>query len=207
MVLIEGEKRLAIDPGAFSFIEGKLRPEDLGVLDAVLLTHEHPDHYDPEALKAITQNRTPKIITHQALHKRLEAEGMTAIVIGEGDRIKERAFTIEALRAPHGALPIPAPFNLGYLINGTLFHPGDSLDFSLSKNPSALALPIAAPWLTLKDALTVAVRIKPQYVIPIHDAIIKDFMLERIYGMCENILTKAGIEFVPLTLDQTLELE
>jgi len=207
LVLIEGGKRLALDPGAFSFVEEKLRPEDLGVLDAILLTHEHPDHYDPEALKAITQNRAPKLITHETLHKRLEAEGIPSLVIGEGDRLEEGVFTIEAIRALHGALPIAVPFNLGYLISGTLFHPGDSLDFSLPENPRALALPIAAPWLTLKDALAVALCIKPQYVIPIHDAIIKDFMLERIYGMCEKVLTQAGIGFIPLKLGQSLDLD
>ena len=46
VVLCEGDRRLVLDPGAFteeSALEGA---------SAVLITHEHPDHFVPDRLRA-----------------------------------------------------------------------------------------------------------------------------------------------------------
>lgn len=200
------DQRLLIDPGSFSFVEGLLKPQDLPPADVILLTHEHPDHYYPEALKIIAGKKKPIILTHESLALLLKEQGIESRVIRPDEAVRQGAFTVQAVEAPHGDLPIPKPENMGFLINDSFFHPGDSLAFHLPEHPRALALPIAAPWLTLKEALDTAVRIKPEFVIPIHDAIIKDFMLERIYEMCEKILTEQGILFRPLKLGESLEM-
>lgn len=214
------DQRVLIDPGSFSFAEGILQPDDIPSADIILLTHEHPDHYYPDALKAIARKKKPIILTHENLAPLLEEQGLGARVVRVGETIRQGAFTIQPVEAPHGDLPMPKPENLGFLINDSFLHPGDSLAFHLPfghqrhrfalshlpKHPRALALPITAPWLILKDALDAAVRIKPEFVIPIHDAIMKDFMLEWIYRMCEIILTGKGIIFHPLKLGETLEV-
>ena len=61
LVLEENGKRLLIDPGAFSFLEGLLKPEDIGPVDAILLTHQHLDHYYPDALKIILGLRAARL--------------------------------------------------------------------------------------------------------------------------------------------------
>lgn len=207
LCLIEGNQRLLIDPGSFSFIEGKLRPEDLPLADIILLTHEHPDHYYPDALKIITATRKPIIITNENLALLLRNQSLAANVIRAGESIKQGAFTIQGIKAPHGDLPVSKPDNIGFLINGMLFHPGDSLKFSLPKPPKVLALPVTAPWLTLQQAIETALRAKAESVIPIHDAICKDFMLERIYAMCKQVLGIHGITFRPLELGELLEIQ
>jgi len=83
-------------------------------------------------------------------------------------------------------------------------HPGDSLAFSLNQPIEVLALPITAPWLTIKDAVETAIKIKPKVVIPIHDAIMKDFMLQRIYNVAQERFSEAGIKFAPLELGEKL---
>lgn len=197
---------ILIDPGSFSFAEGILKPGDLPPADVILLTHEHPDHYYPEALKVIAQKKKPAILTHESLARLLEEQGMEAKIVTRNEVVRKGVFTIEAIEAPHGDLPMPKPENIGFLINDSFFHPGDSLTFFLLAPPKVLALPITASWLTLKDAFETAVRIKPEIVIPIHDAIMKDFMLERIYQMCETMLGKHGVAFHPLKLGEVFEI-
>ena len=226
-LLIEKEgQKLLIDPGEFCFIEGLLKPEDIPAPDVLLLTHEHSDHFYPEVFPKIFSSRggsppeadgprahasggkdkKPQIITHERLHDLLKEKGYESTVIKAGSTIAAHAFTITGIKAPHGLLPVPAPENICFLINNKIVHPGDSLTFSLNQPIEVLALPITAPWLTLKDTVETAIRIKPKIVIPIHDAIMKDFMLQRMYNVAQKRFSEAGIEFKPLKLGEVLEI-
>lgn len=204
LLIEENGKKLLIDPGAFSFIEKKVRPEDIGRPDAVLITHKHLDHYFPDALRAL--GRGVPIVASKEIVEPLRADGFAAETIADGKVRAEAGFTIKALKAPHEEIPAELPHNQAFLINGTLLHPGDSLSVSGIKTCGVLALPVAGPWMRLVDALAFAKKLKPKHVIPIHDAIIKDFMLERIYAMCRTALEKDGITFHPLALGETLSL-
>ncbi|MEK7554464.1 MAG: MBL fold metallo-hydrolase [Patescibacteria group bacterium] len=205
--LESGSSSLIIDPGEFSFIEKMIVPEDLPAADAVLISHEHSDHYFPAALRALDAKRKIRIITHQCITSLLEeVKMMSSEVLLADSKIQIGSFSITGIKAPHGSLPIPAPENIGFLINNKIFHPGDSLDFTLAEHLDVFFLPIAAPWLTTTKAIETALRIKPKVVIPIHDAIIKDFMLTRIYGMAERTLKSAGIAFKSLGLGETFEI-
>jgi L-ascorbate metabolism protein UlaG (beta-lactamase superfamily) len=48
-----------------------------------------------------------------------------------------------------------------------LSHPGDSHSFTETKQ--ILALPITAPWGATIKGVNLAIKLKPKYVIPIHD--------------------------------------
>ncbi len=206
LVTVNGRK-LLIDPGTFSFIEEKTSPEAIGPVDVILLTHEHPDHFFPDALRRLLALGPATIVTHPVLAEKVRAAGFVCEVIADGAMAFFAGFEIMSFPAPHGALPIPTPSNVGFLINQKLFHPGDTLDFVLASPPDILALPVAGPWLTVKQAVDAATRLKPKTVIPIHDAIIKDFMLERMY---ENLvaprLAESGIAFRPLGLNEVLQV-
>lgn len=210
-----------MDPGAFCFVEGLLKPEDIGPVDVILLTHEHPDHFFPDAIRRLLALRPATIVTHPALAKKVRAAGFACEVLANEATTSVAGFEMTSVPAAHGVLPIPVPPNVGFFIrpqshrldHGTdgrgaaLFHPGDSLDFVLPSPPDILALPVAGPWLTVAQAVDAAIRLKPKTVIPIHDAIIKDFMLERIYqNMLAPSLQAHGISFEPLGLGQSLDV-
>lgn len=196
LLIEENGKKLLIDPGWFCFIENKLKPEDIGPVDAILLTHKHPDHYYPEALKWFVSKRKTRIICNQEISELLRKENMEYEIIKENETKTIEGFIIQAFEAPHGCLPTEVPHNLAFLINNKLLHPGDSFDVKNIPEIVMLALPVFGPWATLTDALEFAKKAKPRIAIPIHDAIIKDFMLERMYAIiCKPFLEKNNIEF------------
>lgn len=174
-------------------------------MDLILITHKHLDHYFPDALKVLLSLKNATIITNADVGAELEKEHLPFTPIAAGQIMTIAGFTIKALEAPHAIIPAALPHNTAYLINEKLLHTGDS--FAVSDVPvgTVFALPIAGPWATLQNALDCAVRLKSAQVIPIHDTIIKDFMLERIYQMCAAFFAEHHIGFHPLKLGEELE--
>ncbi|MFA7286647.1 MAG: MBL fold metallo-hydrolase [Patescibacteria group bacterium] len=206
LVVEEAGKRLLIDPGDFCFIEGLIKPEDIGPVDGILITHKHADHCDVDALRRILALRTAPIYTNAEVAAVLAVEGLAATVVKEGTTFEVANFQVEAVHAPHGQIPAVAPDNTGYLINKKLFHPGDSLDFSIPEGIELLALPVAAPWLRIVDSLEKAKGVKPKAVLPIHDAFVKDFMRHKLPRLCQTILEPEGIAVHTLELGESLDI-
>jgi len=200
-------KRLLVDPGQFCFIENKITPEDIGPVDALLLTHKHGDHYYPEALKKILAQKQAPIIAHPEIGELIAEEGLEWQKIQPGETKEIAGFHVASFEAPHERLPVPCPHNSAYRINGSILLPGDSYGVIGVEHCDILALPVAGPWSQLAHGIDFAKLLKPRIVIPIHDAIIKDFMLERIYDMCRVALEGSGIDFQPLGLGDILEVE
>ena len=202
LLLEKDGKRLLIDPGAFSFIEGKLKPEEIGPVDAILITHKHQDHFDPEVLKQFLDFGPASIHTIQDIRSELDTVGIVSQLLAPGDQTSIAGFEVRVANAPHGALPLPLPDNAAYLIDG-LLHPGDSFHPAGIESCETLALPIAGPWATMVAGLEMVDRLKPKTVIPIHDVIVKDFMLERMYQrMLKPALESRGIAFRPLAIGE-----
>jgi L-ascorbate metabolism protein UlaG (beta-lactamase superfamily) len=77
--------------------------------------------------------------------------------------------------------------NVGYLINGLVFHPGDS--FTLPERPvDVLLLPVTAPWSKIAEVIDFARAVKPRLAVPIHDAILSDIGL----GLVDRLLGDQG---------------
>lgn len=206
ILIEEGEKRLLMDPGTFSFVEGKIKPEDIGPVDVILITHKHPDHYFPQALKTILSLKPAKVLANHEIGALMEQDGIKHEKISPNETKTVEGFKIAAYEAPHGPIPAELPHNLAFAINDRLLQPGDSFDVHGLKEIEIVALPIAGPWARVVDALHFAKSLKPSHVIPIHDAIIKDFMLERMYAMCDGKLKADGISFHPIKIGEYLEL-
>lgn len=204
IALEDKKERLIIDPGIFCFIEGKVKPEDLTPADVILFTHEHADHYDADALAKILAVKKPKILTHKGIHHLLKEKEIKSTVIEPGETKKVGAFTVSAFAAPHGPALGSVPENIGFIINDTFLHPGDSLEFHPTPLLKILALPFMAPWLIVLEAIEVGIKAKPEIVIPIHDGNIKDFSLARSYENAGKKFAESGITFRPLALGETL---
>lgn len=192
-LLVEEGKRILIDPGNLSF-KDDLSPNDVGKVDAVLITHKHPDHLDPDLLKEIMEASNPIVIANNDTGQMLSEHGFT----WQSD---PGSLPISLVDSPHEKIPTTVPQNTGFLI-GKLFHPGDSISPTQEIRPEVLALPIITPWITLIQSIGFAKRLNPKVVIPVHDGYIK--YPDYIY----NIVKRAWPE-VPLqgtTLGKAVEV-
>lgn len=71
--------------------------------------------------------------------------------------------------------------NIGILINDLLYYPGDS--FVLPGRPvDTLALPVAAPWLKISEAMDFLTQIRPRLAFPTHDAVLSQIGKELVDG-------------------------
>jgi L-ascorbate metabolism protein UlaG (beta-lactamase superfamily) len=196
-ILLESKKeRLLIDPGPFTFIEGKVKAGDFKGVTTILFTHKHYDHYDIDALKEILQNNPEaRVFTNKTTAETLNEGGISVDILEQGT-ITRGHFTISASPMEHEPLPLPVPQNTAFLINKQFLHPGDSLSRKIFDSAvEVLALPVAAPWLTMLSSLDFACRYKPEQVLPVHDGFVKDFFTERQYQNWDRLLADRGMKF------------
>ena len=172
-VLIEKEgTRVLFDPGTFAFDVNNKKPVDFTEINALLLTHEHADHTEPEIIKQIMSvNPECTVYTNGSIANILANHQITATVVSPKQSVSVGPFNITAVDCPHEELPIPVPESIGFLIDDTVLHPSDCLHPTLTKNPKILLAPASAPWATANDVLDFVERMKPEIVMPIHDAV------------------------------------
>jgi L-ascorbate metabolism protein UlaG (beta-lactamase superfamily) len=168
VLLDTGAARLLIDPGNFS-----TDFEGVTGLDAVLVTHQHPDHLDPERLPALLWgNPDARLIVDPGTAGQLgDVEHET---VEPGASLEVGGARVEVLGGQHAIIhpDIPRIPNNAYLVDGTHLHPGDSLTVVPSEPLEVLFLPTAAPWQKLADAVDYLRQVAPQTAVPIHQGIL-----------------------------------
>jgi L-ascorbate metabolism protein UlaG (beta-lactamase superfamily) len=177
----DGVARLLFDPGNFSHgFEG------VTGLSAILITHQHPDHADPQRLPALVEANP------QAA---LYADPQTAGILGGkwqpvevGDELSVDGLTIRGVGGRHAVIhpEIPVIDNISYLVGddehpARLMHPGDAL-FVPGEPVEVLATPAAAPWLKISEAVDYLRAVAPRHAVPIHQGIIAAQALPIFYG-------------------------
>jgi L-ascorbate metabolism protein UlaG (beta-lactamase superfamily) len=179
--ITEGPASILIDPGAFS--QGF---ETLSGLTAVLLTHQHADHVDPQRLPLLLRgNPTATLYADAGSVELLAKEGITATAVSTGDTL-DVGIPVEVFAGDHAVVhrDIPVIPNACYLIGGRLLHPGDSLTV-LDRPVEILALPSSAPWMAVKEAIDYFRAVDPKVAIPIHDKLMANPAM--VYGMLERL--------------------
>jgi L-ascorbate metabolism protein UlaG (beta-lactamase superfamily) len=192
-----GGEKLLFDPGLFTFVEDKVKPDQFADVATIVLTHQHPDHLNVKALKEILALSKATVISNRGVAEALQKEGIEVKLHEEGT-MTAGAFTLKALAAAHQPILAPTtPPNTAYLVNDRVLNPGDSFDMSLLpwKGTEVLILPVMAPFLTEVEALAFARRMEPKEVIPVHDGYAKDFFLKGRYDTYEQYLQKDGVKF------------
>ncbi|WP_037571153.1 MBL fold metallo-hydrolase [Phaeacidiphilus oryzae] len=164
---------LVLDPGAFS------EPEALDGADAVLITHEHFDHWEPERLKKALDGRPGlRVWTNDGTADQLEQAGIPGSrisVVGHGDAFTAAGFEVEAHGEWHAVIhqDVPLVKNTGFLIDGQVFHPGDAL--TVPEHPvDTLLLPAHAPWSKLGELVDYMREVGAKRAYGIHDALLSE---------------------------------
>jgi len=79
-----------------------LTPEGLPSFAAVLVTHRHPDHFDPGALRRLAAT-VPEVVARPELHARLARLGFRRVTdLGWWDRTRVGDIDVTAVPARHG---------------------------------------------------------------------------------------------------------
>ncbi|MFI5479742.1 MBL fold metallo-hydrolase [Streptomyces rubiginosohelvolus] len=171
-VRIEKEGRiLVIDPGGFSEDDAALGA------DVMLVTHEHPDHFNEARLRAgLEANPAAEVWTLRSVAEQLSAAFPGRVhTVGDGDAFSAAGFDVTVHGELHAVIhpDIPRITNVGFLVDGSVFHPGDAL--TVPERPvDTLLLPVMAPWSKISEVIDYVREVKPRRAIDVHDALLTD---------------------------------
>ncbi|MFJ5995109.1 MBL fold metallo-hydrolase [Streptomyces sp. NPDC092370] len=201
-VRLEKEGRtLVLDPGAFSEEDAALGA------DAILVTHEHPDHFDEFRLRAAMENNPgAEIWTLKAVAEKISSAFPGRVhTVGHGDTFSAAGFDVQVHGELHAVIhpDIPRVTNVGYLVDGgRVFHPGDALTVP-GRPVETLMLPVMAPWSKISEVIDYVREVRPQRAYDVHDALLTD-LARPIYD--RQIGQLGGSEHLRLTPGDSAEV-
>jgi L-ascorbate metabolism protein UlaG (beta-lactamase superfamily) len=181
--LDDGSRALVIDPGTFS--ETQLA---LSGVHAVLVTHEHADHLDaPALLAAAKADPSLQVWAPTSVAPALAELGDRFTAVGAGESFSAGGFGVRTFGALHALIHplLGAPVaNVGYLVEGSVYHPGDS--FTVPPAPvETLLIPIHAPWSKVSEVIDFTAAVRAPRAFQIHDAYLSEVggaLVDRLVG-------------------------
>jgi L-ascorbate metabolism protein UlaG (beta-lactamase superfamily) len=194
---------VVIDPGTFSDAAAALAGAA-----AVLVTHEHPDHLDADAIRAaLAGDPDLTLWANPSVCAQFGEFGDRVHGVRHGDTLEVAGFGVHVYGVDHALIhrDIPLVVNTGFLVEGELFHPGDS--FTVPEDPvNTLLLPISAPWLKAGDMIDYFRAVAPARGYAIHDAILNEAGLGLMTRMMSVAAAPSGVPVARLDPGTTLDL-
>ena len=201
-LLIENTgQRLFVDPGNYT-----TPLTDTAGTAAVVITHEHPDHWTPEQLDRIT-SMNPDVRIFGPAGVAAAAPGYNVTVVKAGDVVTVGPFTLRFFGEKHAIIheSVPVIDNVGVLVNDELYYAGDAFTLP-GVAVGTLAVPAGAPWLKISEVIDYVLAVRPQRSFPTHEMLLsrtgKDVSNARIKTATEQ----GGGEFYPLEPHESLDL-
>jgi len=184
---------VVIDPGMFtdaSAVDGA---------DVVLITHEHPDHYLPDHLRATDA----AIFTVDAVAARIREDAPDVserVTVVSPEQVFDAGVPVRAVGKLHAVIhpELPRFFNSGYVLTlgeQRIYHPGDALTLP-GQIVDVLCVPVSAPWLKASEAVEFARAVKAPRNLAIHDRVYSEAGLSILDGHMNTFLPQDGLDFV-----------
>ncbi len=199
-----GDSVVVIDPGAFTE-----QDEAVEGATAVLVTHEHPDHWTADHLRR-AQAPVHTIAAVAAQVREADPElGAQLHVVGPGDRL-DVGVAVEVVGEKHAVIHPDLPHfdNSGFLLEvegTTVFHPGDALTVP-DRPVDLLLLPVSAPWLKISEAIDFARAVGAPRNVGIHDAIYSETGHKVVTTHLERFLGEQGGSYTRLAPGADVEV-
>ncbi len=196
-----GDKKLVVDPGSFT-----VPLPDTNNVVAVVITHEHQDHWTPEHLQRILDN-SPDVKFYAPAGVAAAASDFEFSVVKNGDKVEADPFTLEFFGEQHAQIhsSIPLVDNVGVLINGQVYYGGDSFTQG-PEGVEVLAVPASAPWLKIGEVMDYVAAAKPKRSFPTHEMINSVIGNGMANGRIEAVTKAGGGEFFALTPGDSIDL-
>ena len=166
--------RVLFDPGNFSD-----RWHGLTGLDAVFVTHQHPDHIDPAHIGALLAANPdagvhvePQVLQAHDLPDRVRGLAADA-------EVDLGAVRVAAVGGLHAVIhrDIPRVGNVGLVVRAegepTFFHPGDALD-AVPAGVDVVAVPLMGPWAAMKEHIDFLRLLGAPHGFAIHDGLLSE---------------------------------
>ncbi|MFD7898436.1 MBL fold metallo-hydrolase [Streptomyces sp. NPDC059743] len=193
-------RTLVIDPGIFT-------EEDAAVgADVILITHEHPDHFHEGRLRAgLEASPAAELWTLRSVAEQVSAAFPGRVhTVGHGDAFSAAGFDVRVHGELHAVIhpEIPRITNVGFLVDGSVFHPGDAL--TVPDEPvETLMLPVMAPWNKISEVIEYVREVKPRRTLDVHDALLTE-LARPVYDT--HLGNLSGADHVRLTPGDSMEV-
>jgi L-ascorbate metabolism protein UlaG (beta-lactamase superfamily) len=192
VVLEKDGASIVIDPGSFSAGAAGI----IAGSEAILLTHEHFDHVNPDAINdALAARPELRVYAPAGLRDTFAAHPDQFTAVAAGDSLRLGSFAVTVHGREHAVIhpDIPVLPNVGYLVDGTLYHPGDAY-FVPEEPVPVLCVPTSGPWMKIGEAADFVRAVRPQQIIQIHEMLLSDIG----QGLAGNLLGANGLTGLPL---------
>lgn len=204
--LVDGDSTILFDPGNFSDFS------DVRDVNAIIVTHQHPDHLDMEKLDQLrTANPQASWYADPQTANQLRDAGVEVTVTAAGQTYTVGSFTLEGVGATHAEIHpyIERINNVGMVVSAgdvRLFHPGDSLE-GRPENIDYLCVPVTAPWQSVKETIEFVRAINPGKLVPIHDKTASEAGRGIYVTHIQGFGRDGGIDFLDATTGDVLVLD
>ncbi|KGJ80119.1 beta-lactamase [Cryobacterium roopkundense] len=205
LILELSGQKLFVDPGSFT-----TALTDTAGTAAIVITHEHADHWTPEQLRRVLElNADVPIFAPAGVAAAAAAVCDAKItIVRDGDSIDVGPFALRFFGRHHAVIheSLAIVDNVGVLINEELYYGGDSFTIPQGVTVSTLAVPAGAPWLKISEVIDFVLAVKPLRSFPTHEMVLsragKDLSNARIKAATEQ----GGGDFFPLEPGDSLDL-
>ncbi len=202
LILESSGKTLVIDPGVFTTAL-------VGLTDvvAVVITHEHGDHWTADQLTRILK-RSPDAQLYGPEGVALAATDFDITIVKDGDTINAEPFSLRFFGEKHAVIhsSIPIVDNVGVLVNDSLYYPGDSFTVPEGVEVDVLAAPVGAPWLKIGDAIDFVLAVRPHRAFATHEMVLSTAGKAMGGDRLKWAVEQGGGEYAALEPGDTLDL-
>lgn len=202
LVLDESGTKLIIDPGSFT----APITECAGTI-AVVITHEHADHWTPEQLSRIL-GENPGVTIFGPAGVERAADDFSITTVSAGDEVIAGPFALRFFGGEHAVIhsSIPVVDNVGVLVNGELYYAGDSFTVPEGVEVDALAVPAGAPWLKISEVMDYVARVQPKRAFAVHEMLLSTAGKALSYARIRDVVENGGGEFLDLQPGDSVDL-
>lgn len=200
----DGDHAIAIDPGSFSEIA-----EAIEGVSAILVTHEHADHIDVDAVtKALAADSSLRLFAPGPVASQFASDQAAAVEPGQS--FDAGGFAVSTHGGQHAVIHplIPMCANVGFRLaaGGTaVYHPGDS--FAVPDQPvSTLLLPTSGPWMKMSEAIDFLIAVRAPHAVQVHDALLSEFGRGFVEAQVSSLGGRYGVRFEHLDVRATADV-